>query len=123
MSWESVAVLVSHVEETLVVWSDALSGITILSWPLIIVKLELKNLGLEQCLHANSLVDELYQVVVEQVGVGVVVLVLNDVVNHEVNCSDLIVLKGLVNGRLAVLVLVEHWEICLEVFFVFVAEQ
>lgn len=54
----------------------------------------------------------------EQMGVDVGVLILHNVVNHQVNWSNLIVSESNINWWLALFVLVEDWEFIIKVLFV-----
>ena len=53
----------------------------------------------------------------------VVVLIFNDVVNHKVDRSNLIVIECGVNCRSSILILVKQWELIIEILSVFVMEK
>lgn len=58
---------------------------------------------------------------------SVVVLILNNVFDHFIDRSDLIVLRSHVDGRSTVWVFVEHWEfikmVCIEEVVVFIIQK
>jgi len=60
---------------------------------------------------------------VEQVSIHIRVLVIHDVFDHQVNGSDLVVLKGSINSRLSFFVLVEQRELRLEMSFILLVEK
>jgi len=69
-----------------------------LRWPFSEINLELQNLRIKEGFHADSFIHELDKVVGEKIGIGVVILVLNDVINHEIDGSDLVIIESLVDG-------------------------
>ena len=58
----------------------------------------IKDLGAENSSHGDILVQKINQVVLKQVGVDIGVLILHNIVDHEVNRSNLIVSKGNIDG-------------------------
>ena len=63
---ENLWVLVSQLEDGLVVWSKHLVDVHVGSGPLIVVKGVVEDLRLKQWSHFNPLVDEINQVVLEK---------------------------------------------------------
>jgi len=61
-------------------------------WPLIIVEIVVEDLGVEQICEVGTLLDHLNEIVLEQVGVDVRVLVIDDVSRDHVDGSNLVVL-------------------------------
>lgn len=53
----------------------------------------------------------------------VAILVLNNIINHQIHRSNLIVFKCCVDGRAALLVLVEYWEFWVEILLVLVIQK
>ena len=67
--------------------------------PLIEVKVEDEDVGVQERLHFNTFLEEDGEVLVEQVTVNEVVLVLNDILDDDGNSSNLVVAESAVNGR------------------------
>lgn len=53
------------------------------TWPLIKIKVEHKDVGVKKWFHLNSLLQEDWEVLVEQVTIDEVVLVLHDILNDD----------------------------------------
>jgi hypothetical protein len=67
------------------------------SWPLFKLKLEDENIGAQQLINFDALAHELCDIIPEKEGAHKVVLVFDDVVNHNSNGSNLVVFHGSVN--------------------------
>lgn len=67
--------------------------------PLIEVKVEDEDVGVQERLHFNTFLEEDGEVLVEQVTVNEVVLVLNDILDDDGNSPNLVVVESAVNGR------------------------
>ena len=67
--------------------------------PLIEVKVEDEDVGVQERLHFNTFLEEDGEVLVEQVTVDEVVLVLNDILDDDGDSSNLVVAESAVNGR------------------------
>lgn len=94
----------ANVEVRIVVWADIGIIIRVNSGPIIIVKLLFENLALiiDQLFDCDSFLQHVRQIVLEQVRRNVRVLILADVVDHQVHCFYLIVFERIVNGRVVV---------------------
>jgi len=66
--------------------------------PLFEFELVVEHVTFEKVTALNSLVHEFNQVFLEQEAADKVVLVLDDVINHESNRSHLVVFKGNINS-------------------------
>ena len=60
-------------------------------WPLIIVEGVVEDFGVEQICEVGTLLDHLNEIVLEQVGVDVRVLVIDDISRDHVDGSNLVV--------------------------------
>lgn len=67
--------------------------------PFIIVKIKAEHLAVQQDLDFNSFFDDSWQIFVEEVRGGVVILVPHDVVYNGTHCFYLVVLEGSVDCR------------------------
>ena len=68
------------------------------TWPLVIIKFKSKNFRIEQKLNLHSHVHDAWQILLEQVRAGIIVLVFHDILDDAINSSNLIILQGIVNG-------------------------
>ena len=70
---------------------EQLRGVVMSCWPLIIVEIVVEDLGVEQICEVGTLLDHLNEIVLEQVGVDVRVLVIDDISRDHVDGSNLVV--------------------------------
>jgi len=70
---------------------EQLRGVVMSCWPLIIVEVVVEDLGVEQICEVGTLLDHLNEIVLEQVGVDVRVLVIDDISRDHVDGSNLVV--------------------------------
>jgi hypothetical protein len=66
--------------------------------PLIEVKIEEENLTVQERRQFDALLDQDWEVLAEEEGRDVIILVLYDVVDNYRNCPVLVIVKSLVNG-------------------------
>lgn len=82
---EDGRILVSQLEDRLVVWLELLFDVAIGCGPLIVVEGMVKNFRLENARHGHTFVKEINHILFKKMGVDVRILVLHDVVNHHVD--------------------------------------
>ena len=75
--------------------------------PFIEIKGIIQDTGLKEPLQTHLLCEQLIHVVLEEMGKDPGVLVLDNILDHKVNGSDLVVTESYVDGASTVLVLVE----------------
>jgi hypothetical protein len=75
-------VLVTELEDRHVVWLKLLVRVSVGSGPLVVVEWVIEYLRVENTCHCHVLVQKVNQVVLEQMGVDVRILVLHDIVDH-----------------------------------------
>ena len=125
---EDLGVLLTQIEYTVVIRPHVAGRVGVGRGPLVTVELVAEDLRVEQWCYLDSLLHQFGEVVLEQVATDEVVLVMDHVVHDRADGTDLVVLKGGVNCRsvevlldvvgLGYLVLVEDWELSLEVLLV-----
>jgi hypothetical protein len=67
-------------------------------WPLIIVECVVEDLRVEQFRKVGTFLDHLDEVVLEQVGVDIRVLVIDDISRDHIDGSNLVVIEAHVNS-------------------------
>lgn len=111
-----------------IVWSNVIFIICVILWPKLVIKLVNKNITSKKFSNMNSFRKQFGEVLFEKEWWGVVVLEFDDILNHVMDCLNLIVLQSSVNGwsieklvrivLLGYLVSVEHWKFFSKVLFV-----
>ena len=96
---EDIPVGLLELENALIVGFEALSVVVVDGWPLLEIKLVNKHVRIQQSCHLDTHFHQLNKVVLEQIRVHIRVLILDDVVDHDCDGSDLVVLDGRVDGR------------------------
>ena len=81
-----------------IIWSHIRIFISVSWWPLVIVELEAENVAVEEGSDFNSLVNELWNILLEQVGRHKCILVFGDVINDVAHSSNLVVPHCTVNS-------------------------
>lgn len=89
---EHFGVIISQLEHGQIVSSYLVVTVQALPRPLIVIELVLENITLEQFEHRNVFVDHLDERLVEEVGVFVRVLMPDNVVYHQFDGPELVVL-------------------------------
>jgi hypothetical protein len=74
-------------------------------------------------LHGDLLREKLIHIVFEKMGEYPCVLVVDDVLNHEVHRPNLVITKRHINCASSILVLIKNRELIVEVFFVLVTQE
>ena len=96
---EDFVVACSQIEDAIVERPDVLDRIGVRRRPLIVVELVLEDFTVEKRTYQNTFLNQNVNILQEQEGADVVILVLDDVLNDIPHCSNLIVLQGTINCR------------------------
>ena len=99
---KDLAVIVSQIEDGFAVRGQLLVGTSMRLRPLVQVELVEEDVRLKQFDHGDFPLDKLDQVVLKQMEEAELVLVLDNVVNHEADRLELVLLQSLVDSRLLV---------------------
>ena len=98
-SWEDFVILIHQVEQWAIVWSEILTVIGMIGYPLIIVERIPKDLALicqKRCNH-HTLLNQLLKVSSKQERRHKAILILNDVLDDVINGFELVVLQSIVD--------------------------
>ena len=98
-SWEDFVILIHQVEQWAIVWSEILTVISMIRYPLIIVKRIPKDLALicqKRC-NYHTFLNQLLKVSSKQERRHKAILILNDVLDDVINGFELVVLKSIVD--------------------------
>ena len=131
---EGRKVVLSYAENAVAVWPDHSLFVGVSRWPLVIIKGEEEHVTVQQRGQRDTFCDDLWEVVAEEEGADVVILVLDNVVD---DCSYSPVLIGFKSkiknvsvvvlliflGSLIELIPIEYRVLAREELFEFVTEQ
>ena len=95
---EDGSVRMSQVEHRAVVGAGVRLVVRMSRWPLIIVKREAEDIASQEASHIEALIKQIWEVLLEEEGRHMVVLVLHNVVDDVPDCSYLVVPQGPVHG-------------------------
>lgn len=95
---EQVGILVPQLKHRAVEWRVAFRCVFVERWPLEVADGHCQDLRLEQCQTSHFFLEQYDQIVGEEVRIDCLVLVLRDVVDHQVQRLDLIHIYGRVDG-------------------------
>jgi len=125
--------MVPDLEECAVVWSNDGVVVDVRAGPLVIVESASEDIAPEQAFEDETFLHQIGKIFVEQVTCSVVVLILDDVIDHQLDSANLVCFQSAIHGSsIKVLVLrasfinliqVENWELIREVLVVILAKQ
>ena len=86
--------MLSDAEDTVTVWPNHCLSIGVSGWPLVIIKGKEEHVTVQERGQRDAFGDDLWEVLGEQEGADVIVLVLDDIVDDRCNSPVLISFKG-----------------------------
>ena len=136
--WEDRLVIISELEDGVVVSAHIGFLVSMRTWPIIEIKRKTKYITLKKRRNRDTLLQDCWKNFIEEEAGDVVILELDDVINNEVDSFNLVTFQGTVDGSPIVvlnrllfttllllwnLVLEEDWELIREEFTVLFVEK
>ena len=124
----------SNLEYVLIEWSKVCLLNIVRWWPLIKIEVVGEYVGVKKRFDFDTFLDKCREVFVKEKTAYKVVLILDDVLNYDLDCSNLIVSQSAINCRsvkefvilswtLLDLIFVEEWEFFAEILYKIILEE
>jgi hypothetical protein len=88
------SVLSPNVKDGIIVWPVVGLIVNVSRWPLVEIKLEAEEVTLQKASHLNTFFDQVLEIIEEQETRNKIVLVLVDVLNDDLDGTDLVILQS-----------------------------